>query len=251
MYENPLAALRVESVDLVALIGFAVTWALIDSFDPCIFALFATLLASSMLVDTKQALRVGAAFIASTYIGYVLFGLLLRIASTYIFELLSRIAAVLGAPIKLLALLLYAYGLFALASALFSAKREEVVCREDDVTCKLANRLRLTKFASGVLPAAVLGIVASFTLMPCSAGLYILYNIVTRQYSYALWIPLTLLYVAVFVLPLVLILLAFFGLSKRSNIYVALLKYEGLIKLAGSLIMLSAATYMVLSTPSI
>ncbi|MGC8982736.1 MAG: transmembrane electron transporter [Desulfurococcaceae archaeon] len=227
-----------ESVDLIALIGLAVTWALIDSFDPCIFALFATLLASSMLVDTKQALRVGAAFIASTYIGYVLFGLLLRIA-------------VLRAPIKLLALLLYAYGLFALASALFSAKREEVVCREDDVTCKLANRLRLTKFASGVLPAAVLGIVASFTLMPCSAGLYILYNIVTRQYSYALWIPLTLLYVAVFVLPLVLILLAFFGLSKRSNIYVALLKYEGLIKLAGSLIMLSAATYMVLSTPSI
>jgi cytochrome c biogenesis protein CcdA len=238
LYENPLAALRVESVDLIALIGLAVTWALIDSFDPCIFALFATLLASSMLVDTKQALRVGAAFIASTYIGYVLFGLLLRIA-------------VLRAPIKLLALLLYAYGLFALASALFSAKREEVVCREDDVTCKLANRLRLTKFASGVLPAAVLGIVASFTLMPCSAGLYILYNIVTRQYSYALWIPLTLLYVAVFVLPLVLILLAFFGLSKRSNIYVALLKYEGLIKLAGSLIMLSAATYMVLSTPSI
>lgn len=217
-----------------SILTWVVSMALIDSVDPCIFAMYASILASSMLAGTREAVKVGSTFIASIYAGYFLFGLLLRVASMRL-------------PVWLLATLVLAYGVVNLALALRGREgKRKLVCREDDIPCRLASAFNLAKLVKSPLWIAVLGFIASFTLLPCSAGLYVLYQFVTGYYNYpfSLWIPLTMLYVAVFVLPLVLILLAFMGLSSVIKLHEVLLARERLVKVVGSAIMVSAAIYM-------
>ena len=213
----------------------AVVWALIDSVDPCIFALLASILASSILVDAKLALKVGFSFIAGVYAGYVVFGVLIRYAT-------------LRLPLELLATIVITYGLCMLVATFVSAKRSDLVCKEDDVACAIASKLKLAKIARGPLTSGLLGVISAFTLLPCSAGLFVLYNITTRSYSYLLWIPLTLLYVGVFILPLAAIVLSFVGLYHTRPLYQFLVSHEKQVKIAGAIIMMSTGLYMLASS---
>lgn len=216
---------------ITALLLTVVTFAIIDSVDPCVFALFISILTSSLLVDVKHALKVGCSFILSLYLGYVLFGLLIKHAS-------------LTLPKSVLGLAVTIYAVITLASALYGSRARtplEPVCRENDIPCKMASKLRLTVTGLNALTAGLLGLIASFTLLPCSAGLYFIYNIATAKFGYALWVPLTLMYVAVFVSPLVLIMVMFIGLSKIGSIYLRVVTYERVLKIVASVIMFIVA----------
>lgn len=220
-------------MDFASLIVMTVSSALIDSFDVCAFALFLSILMSAALIDVKHAYIVGWSFIGGVYTGYLALGLVLR-----------NLVRVL--PVKLLASIMLIYGIAALVLSTRGGGRSEVVCREDDIPCRLANALNLHRLAKGVLPALVIGVIAAFTVMPCTANLYILYNIVTAPYGYSLWIPLTMLYVAVFVSPLIAILLTFIGIVRIDSVYRGIVKYEKYFKIVGALIIISAALYMLI-----
>lgn len=54
----------------------------------------------------------------------------------------------------------------------------------DRAVCRLAKKLRLDAIdpnRCGVVGIVLLGFIASFTLMPCSAGLYVTFNIITKE----------------------------------------------------------------------
>ncbi|MEM1803809.1 MAG: hypothetical protein QXO48_03710 [Desulfurococcaceae archaeon] len=220
--------------DIATLLAMVAVFALVDSVDPCIFMLFVSMLTSSALVNVKYALKIGCTFILSVYIGYVIFGLLLRYAA-------------LSLPAYLLVLVMVLYALTTLTMTLRREKSSEVVCRENDVPCWLINKLRLNTIPVNAVSAGIVGFIASFTLLPCSAGLYILYNYTTRNFGYELWIPLTLLYVFIFVLPLILIMLSIAGLVKRRGVYTALTKYEKQVKVAAAIVMLILAVHIYLT----
>lgn len=208
------------------------TYALLDSFDPCIYTLFALILSSSILIDVKYAARNGGAYIIALYIGYVIFGVLLKYLAVRV-------------PTHMLAIVMFMYGFFTLATSARRPQSNELVCREDELPCRVASALRLNKLVNkSALSAFVLGILSSFALLPCSAGFYIAYNIVTKNYEFSTWILLTLLYVAIFVSPLVLIYIAMVFISKLKFAYGLILRNERAIKVAGSLIMISTAVYI-------
>lgn len=213
-------------VNVATLLFMVTTFAIVDSIDPCVFILFISMLTSSIMVNVKQAVKVGCSFIASIYLGYTLLGLLIR----YTLPSLPR---------SLLAIVILVYATTVTISSLFSERRKssELVCKEDDVPCRIISKLRLNQIAFNTLTAGLIGFIAAFTLLPCSAGLYFVYNIATAKYGYALWIPLTLLYVAIFVLPLVLIMVGFIGLSRVGNIYLRMVSHEKILKVLASLIM--------------
>ncbi|MEM3975768.1 MAG: hypothetical protein QXJ84_06730 [Desulfurococcaceae archaeon] len=225
-------------MDFNELLRLIIVLALIDSIDPCIYAIFALIVVSATLVNLKYAVKAGTTFIASVYFGYVAFGMLLRYAFIRL-------------PMQLLAVLLLIYGFTLLLYSALTRKKGyvgELVCREDDVPCKVASILRLDRLVYKGLPMiSVLGLVSSFTLLPCSAGLFLAFNVILKNYEFWVWLPSTLFYVLVFVSPLILLLLALIYVSKLKAVYDILLKHEKFLKMIGSLIMVSTAIYILLT----
>lgn len=219
--------------NITTLIMMVITFALVDSVDPCIFALLVSLLTSSTLINVRYAVKIGCSFILSVYLGYVLFGLLIRYTALVL-------------PKTILVTVIITYALVILATTLHDKKNSQIVCREDDIPCRLVSKLRLSKVTVNATTAGIMGFIAAFTLLPCSAGLYVLYNITTTHFGYTLWIPLTLLYVLVFISPLVLIMLGVVGLSRTGKVHTLLINYEKPLKIAASIIMLIVALYLLL-----
>ncbi len=220
------------------LIGFIIPSALVDSIDPCVFALFASMLISASLTNVSRVVKVGMVFILSAYLGYVAFGFILR-------------HLVISMPRYLIGLIMLAYGVVMLVYALFTTRldREEYVCREDMLKCRLINALKLAKKpVTNLTIVSLLGFAAAFTLFPCTAGLYILFNVIAIQYDMLTWLALTATYVAIFVTPLVLILTAFVGVTKVKEIQEKLLKHQNIVRVFGSVIMITASTYILVTS---
>lgn len=225
-------------LELPSLVFILIYWALIDSIDPCIFTLFVTLLVSASLISVKHVVRIGSTFVASTFLGYLVFGALLRFLSG-------------GLPRWLLGIATLSYGLIALANILKNRETDTqlFVCKEDNLSCRIVSVLRLDRISKAeVLPTALLGIIASFTLLPCSAGLYVLFNIIMAEYGFSTWLLLSSLYVIVFEIPLMLILLFFIGFSKVRRVNEALVSKQRTAKMIGSLTMIAVSIYILVAT---
>ncbi len=220
--------------------GTVISLALIDSFDPCIFAIYSTLLISASMTSIKRALSVGLAFIVSAYIGYFLFGILLRYAT-------------LSLPRYILAIVTVTYGIVMLLHTVMTGRiaGNENVCREDELVCRIGRMLRLdTLIDRGTVIIFLIGFVAAFTLFPCTAGMYVVFNLLTVGLNFIEWIPLALLYVAVFVLPLILILLSFVGITRFSAVHTVLIKHQKYVKLLGSVLLIAVSLYILLTSVS-
>lgn len=221
-------------MNLLELLTLITVYALVDSVDPCIYSIMATVLASSMFTSTRHVVKTGVVFISSVYVGYVVFGILLR-------YLLLRL------PIEILACTLLIYALINLLYVILekTRSRDELVCREEDFTCRVMSFLRLRVFVKMGLPFIfILGLISSFTLLPCSSGLYITYITITRTLGFYAWLVFTFFYVAIFISPLVLILFAFLSISKLSRVHRVFLRYEYLFRVIGSIMMISTSMYI-------
>ncbi|AEH51389.1 hypothetical protein [Pseudothermotoga thermarum] len=212
-----------------------VTFALIDSFDPCIYALFISLLAS-VISNIKYAFKIGISFLIAVYTGYYILGLFIRYITIRLH--VSILAGLL---------LIYATFMFILIIIEKNGRTNELVCREDKIECKIINVLQLNKLLGrGVLFTILLGFIASFTLLPCTAGLYIVYNIVIREHGFATWAALTALYVFLFISPLILIFLMIIGAARTMILQRFIVGKESIFKLAGAVVMIITAIYLVL-----
>lgn len=220
--------------------GTVVSLALIDSFDPCIFAIYSTLLISASMTSVKRALSVGLAFIVSAYIGYFLFGILLRYVT-------------LSLPRYILAIVTVTYGIIMLLHTVMTSRVADNgnVCKEDELVCRIGKMLRIDVLVDrGTVIIFLIGFVAAFTLFPCTAGMYIVFNLLTVGLNLIEWIPLTLLYVAVFVLPLVLILFSFVGITRFRTVHTLLIKHQKYVKLLGSVLLIAVSLYILLTSVS-
>jgi len=225
-------------LDFSTLIFMIVHWALIDSVDPCVFALFVAILISASLISVRHLIKVGSAFISSIFLGYLAFGALLRFLAG-------------GLPRWLLSIATLSYGLVMLVNSLRSGEvvTQLFVCREDELPCRIINTLKLNKISGiDVLSTVIIGFIASFTLLPCSAGLYIIYNIIMLEYGFLTWLLTSVLYVIIFETPLILILLFFAGFSKIKKVNETLMSKQKIIKIIGSLIMIAMSVYILIST---
>lgn len=231
--------------DLRYFIAMVVTFALADSIDPCFFAIYASILASvsSSVYELRRVFYVGVSFIASVAIGYFLIGYIIR----------SFVGAL---PIgrNITAYVLIAYGVVVSAMAVLHRGNTPLTeaCREDQgVTCRVVNAisertLTTLRMRLPYLYASLVGFLASFTILPCSAGLYIVYNVATAYLGLYMWVLLTILYVSVFISPLLLLSLAIVGLLRISRkLY---LKHFNSVKLLGGLLSVVVGIYVLLTT---
>ena len=218
-----------------------VIWlALIDSFDPCIFAIYTSLLISVSVVNMRKTFATGSAFIASAFIGYSLFGIFLRYIT-------------LSLPRYILALITTIYGFVMLFHTLIKRRNASYnnICREDEITCKIGRILKFDVFIDkGIAFICLVGFIAAFTLFPCTAGMYIVFNLLTIELSFIEWLPLALFYVTVFISPLILILISFMGITRIRGVYNAMLTHQDLLKILGSALLIAISIYIFITSPS-
>ncbi len=177
--------------NLAGILAVLAGLALMDSVNPCFLAFYALLVASaSALGGARRAIVLGLAIAAGVYVGYFLLGFgiasLLEATGVWLRQLLGVAAAVLG-----LNILLRRIGGGTLQGS--------VECK----ICKWADRVR---DASPVLAFSI-GFVASWTLLPCTAGPYVAAIALLDGYPFIDKLGLLAFYNMVFISPLLAVLL--------------------------------------------
>ncbi|MFA5268918.1 MAG: cytochrome c biogenesis protein CcdA [Methanoregula sp.] len=197
-----------EPVDLT--IAAVIVAAIIDSINPCAFAVLIFLLAYlTSLGERRRVLAVGVTYIATVFVVYFLaeLGLLTVVQQLELTGIVFTIAAV----IAILA------GLINIAEVLF---RREIFTLAIPVTKKAAID-EFVKRAS-VPSAIILGAFVSMVELPCTGGVYLaILGLIGDRMTLLEGIPYLILYNMIFVFPLLLILLVVYwgGTPERMEAY--------------------------------
>jgi len=188
-----------KKIDLT--IGAVLLAALIDSINPCAFAvLIFLLLYITTLGASRRVLKVGIAYIISVFAVYFLagLGLLRAIQSIGITRIVFQAAA-----------------LISIAAGAINVKDFFWYGKGITLAIPESKKGVIEKYAQKAsLPAAIiLGVLVSMFELPCTGGIYLAILSLIAKNAYAMAVPYLLIYNLIFVLPLIIILLAvYFGM---------------------------------------
>jgi len=208
--------------------------ALADSVNPCTFAVFTALLLITLnSIGKNRMVTTGVSFIVTVFICYYFLGLgIFRVLAA--FSYMNKVIGILGLAI----------GAFGITHGLRPKWKSPL----PKFLRKLMN-LQINKSYTSPTGGFILGLVASFTLLPCSGGPYIvglglLYTLNQPIQAYFLLS----LYNAIFVTPLIIILV----IVSASSIYSRRIKIIrstrlGVMELFNSLLLIIVCIYLLLS----
>jgi len=180
----------------------AVSLAALDSINLCVFPLLTTLLITSYLVGgVGKATAVGASFTVGVFLSYFTLGV-------FLFRLTAFI------PRAVMSAVAVVFGVLAMADIL----NKDVISRAT---------------ARPELWSGVLGLTASITLLPCTAGPYIFFPRVMADLPTAEATGFILLYDAVFTMPLLCMAFIGFSILKQEKVVAKAGKYEKILRIIG------------------
>jgi len=209
-----------------------------DSVNPCVFSIFVVLMILSVQTAGKRGgTKVGLAFIITVYVSYLLLGLGLRAVLSRLLASYSWIIVLIGVG----AIALGGYEVFSAIITPFKSVLPEPLKR---IT---AERLEEIGSKASVVGAFGLGILLSFTLLPCSWGPYLVTIGLIAGLSAGKQILVLLLYNFIFVLPLIAVLVAIniFGVKIRTLKYWRGTKFP-IMKLFAGILLIAVGTYAIL-----
>jgi len=227
-----------EEQPLRAILPGVILAAAADSVNPCVFSIFLVLtILSVQSVGKKRGTWVGLAFILTIYLSYFLLGLGLRTILSKLLASHSWILVVIGA----VAIALGGYEVFSAIVAPFKSTLPEPLKR---IT---AERVEEIGTKANIAGAFGLGVLLSFTLLPCSWGPYLVTVGLIAGLPLGKQVIVLLLYNFVFILPLALVLLAInlFGVKLRALKYWRGTKFP-LMKLVAGILLALVGAYAIL-----
>jgi cytochrome c biogenesis protein CcdA len=183
--------------NIVLTLPVIISAALVDSINPCAFAVLIFLLVYlSALAAKKRILKVGLTYIIVIFIVYFLsgLGLFTVIQTTHLTRIIYFAAAII-----------------AIVAGLINVKDFFWYGRGISLAIPKSKEPMLQRYIhKATIPAAiVLGILVSMFELPCTGGVYLaILGLLSRKMSLAAGLPYLLLYNVIFVLPLFVILLA-------------------------------------------
>ncbi len=175
---------------LASLIGLAA----VDSVNPCFIALYTALVATAAAMSTALAVAAGLSISLGVYTGYYLLGLGL-----------SQALELIGRPLRLifvLAMLLLAFRGYA-----------EAFRRGGEHECRICRIVETRRISLPIL--YLLGLIASWTLLPCTAGPYLVAVTLMEGYPLETRLALLAVYNVVFIAPLLAVLLGATRIAAR------------------------------------
>ncbi len=220
-------------VGVLSLVSPIVLLALADSVNPCTFAVFTALLLVALYSLNKRKVAVaGSSFVLAIFIGYCILGLGL-------FQVLVTISNI----DKVFAAIGLAIGSYSIIRGLRPKFKSPV----PKVFRKLIE-LQIDRSYASPVASFILGLTASFTLLPCSIGPYMvgLGLISTLKEPVQAYLLLT-LYNGIFVSPLIMILVAVLvssSLSRRVKAFRS--KNLGIMEILSGALLTVICTYLLL-----
>ncbi len=221
-------------VSSVTLYSLGLSWfipqflalALSDSINPCTFVIYTMLLIALSVkeVSKRQIYIVGMSFVAAIYMSYYLLGLGLVVFATTI-------------PTWVAGILAIAFGLYTMITGYLERSR---------IGDKKETRRRIFSRDATLIGAFTLGVIVSFTLLPCSAGSYLVYAILISKAGRALIFLLLALYNLLFVLPLVVILFVMGGISESKTVSQKLVQRSRELSIAAGIILVAIGIWVLL-----
>ncbi|RLF77349.1 cytochrome c biogenesis protein CcdA, partial [Thermococci archaeon] len=146
-------------------------------------------------VSKRRIYAVGLAFVAAIYISYYVLGVGLVVFSTSIPTWVAGILAII-------------FGLYTLVTGYMERSR---------IAGKKEARRKIFSKDATIIGAFTLGIIVSFTLLPCSAGSYLIYAILISKVGGLVYVLLA-LYNLLFILPLIIILFVMGSISESKSV---------------------------------
>ena len=204
--------------------------AMSDSINPCTFVIYTMLLIALSVreVSRRRLYLIGASFILAVYVSYYLLGVGLLYFAGYLPMWVAGVAAI-------------AFGLYTIVTGLTETSR---------IGDKGGIRKRIFSSDATAVGAFTLGVIVSTTLLPCSAGSYLVYTIIIFRAGRALAFLLLGLYNLVFVLPLVVILLAMGSVTESKRFSQAMVRHSKELSVIAGILLIAIGVW-VLSGASI
>ncbi|ASJ06929.1 cytochrome C biogenesis protein CcdA [Thermococcus pacificus] len=201
-----ISSLALWALDMVSFLPTFFTLALTDSINPCTFVIYTMLLIALSVreISRRRLYLVGMSFVVAVYISYYLLGVGLLYLGSYI-------------PLWAAGVFAVAFGLYTIATGLMERSR---------VGGKSKVRRKIFSSDATLAGAFLLGIVVSTTLLPCSAGSYLVYATIIAHTSRAMAFLLLGLYNLIFVLPLVMILVAMGSVTESKRFSQAMVRHS-------------------------
>ncbi len=226
-----------ELTNVLSILPTVILLALSDSINPCALYLYVMLLIAAALsaytsskeerIQVRGVLAVGISFILAVYIGYVALGFGLLKAVT-ILPLYTQIAALIA----------IAFGLWTIASGLKGRSR---------VLAKGFIMSYVPRAATSAVISFALGLLVTFTLLPCSAGPYVLFVTMVKNVGTELFVPLVLLYNIVFVSPMLVLLGAVTSLTKLERVQKFIVSNGDKLSILSGILLIAVGLYVLLA----
>jgi len=205
-------------------IGFLIMLALSDSVNPCTFLIYITLL---MLLSLKynsvrRVIRVGLSFIMGILVGYVCLGIALFRITMFIPK---AIIVVLGITL----------GVYSIVTGIMRKPKIIAPRKSYDLLYKVTT----------TISAFGIGLLISLSLLPCSAGPYIIAIKMLSEINVIEALPYIIVYNFIFVLPLIFVLtMTCMGLKIDMVREVLAKKYKHLSVVAGILLIILSTLFI-------
>lgn len=190
--------------------------ALADSVNPCVIAILTMILMAILIQNPgkkKRVLYAGFAFVASVYLGYLFYGVIIIQFFKTFAELLRRSSGVVYNGLAILAMILGALNI----KDFFKYKKGGIATEMPIfLRPKVKKIIQEITSPSG---AFVIGFLLTLFLLPCTIGPYIIASGLLANLGIIKAIPWLLYYNIVFVLPMVIIIgVIYFGLAKVDEV---------------------------------
>lgn len=186
-------------VNLQSMIFPLISLAVSDSINPCTFVIYTMFLIALSLkegISKRKIYEIGMAFVVAIYISYYILGIGLVVFTRSIPTWIAGVVSLI-------------FGFYTFFTGYFEKSR---------VAGKKNVRKSIFRQEATLFGAFALGVMVSFTLLPCSAGSYLIYAILISKIGRTLtWILLG-LYNLIFVLPLLIILFTVSSIAESKSL---------------------------------
>jgi len=219
-----LSALALYLLGIPSFIPKFYALAMSDSINPCTFVIYTMLLIAISVreVSRRRLYIIGSAFILAVYFSYYLLGVGLLYVGSHI-PLWAAGAFAIG------------FGAYTIATGLLEKSR---------IGDKKGIRKRIFSSEATFFGSFALGVLVSTTLLPCSAGSYLVYATIIAHGSRTLAFLLLALYNVIFVLPLVVILLAMGSVSESKRFSQAMVRHSRELSLVAGVLLIGIGIWV-------
>jgi cytochrome c biogenesis protein CcdA len=217
----------IPTLPITYALSLLVPLALSDAVNPCVLFIYTLLLIATSIAFSRRrnVLLVGTSFISAVFVGYYLLGL-------------GLISVVRGLPKEFLSLVAIGFGLWVSISGVMG--RSRVLGRESVLNL-------ISKASTSTSLTFALGLLLTFTLLPCSAGPYVVFVGIASKYSPPLPYLLLTLYNVLFISPLIAILVIITTTMRYKSVQEFLLRNNNTLSLIAGLLLIAVGVWLLMS----